>query len=78
MVSFPRTKDMLSSCLTNAQITEKATLFVHPLNLVHLALLSSNGGFQRLITPDGCHVPLSHRAGFPCMDMRPPVNFQNQ
>jgi hypothetical protein len=30
------------------------------------------GGSQRLITPDGYHVPLSCRSGLPCMDMRPP------
>ena len=32
----------------------------------------SNGGLQRIITPDGYHIPLCYRAGLPYMDMRPP------
>jgi hypothetical protein len=41
--------------------------------LVHEAP-RSNGGLQRLITPDGYHIPLSYRAGLPYMDMRPPTD----
>jgi hypothetical protein len=33
-------------------------------------------GLQRLITPDGYHIPLSYRAGLPCMDMRPPTDTE--
>ena len=29
----------------------------------------SNGGLQRIITPDGYHIPLCYRAGLPYMDM---------
>jgi hypothetical protein len=43
--------------------------------LVHEAP-RSNGGLQRLITPDGHHIPLSYRAGLPCMDMRPPTDVE--
>jgi hypothetical protein len=39
--------------------------------LVH-DLPRRNGGLQRLITPDGYHIPLSYRSGLPYMDMRPP------
>jgi hypothetical protein len=43
--------------------------------LVHEAP-RSDGGLQRLIGPDGHHIPLSHRAGLPCMDMRPPADVE--
>jgi hypothetical protein len=36
----------------------------------------STGGVQRLIAPDGCHIPLSYRAGPPHMDMRPPADVE--
>jgi hypothetical protein len=36
--------------------------------LVHEAP-RNNGGLQRLITPDGYHIPLSYRSGLPYMDM---------
>ena len=32
----------------------------------------ANGGPQRIITPDGYHIPLSYCSGLPYMDMRPP------
>ena len=32
------------------------------------------GGLQRIITPDGYHIPLSYRDGLPYMDMRPPTD----
>ena len=32
----------------------------------------SNGGFQRVIIPDGYHLPLSYHSDLPYMDMRPP------
>ena len=32
------------------------------------------GGQQRLVTPDGYHIPLSYRSGLPHMDMRPPTD----
>ena len=41
--------------------------------LVHEAPRSS-GGLQRIITPDGYHIPLSYRSGLPYMDMRPPTD----
>jgi hypothetical protein len=36
----------------------------------------SNGGLQRLITPDGYHIPLCYRSGLPYMDMRPPNDHE--
>ena len=44
--------------------------------LVHEAP-RSNGGLQRLITPDGYHIPLSYRSGLPYMDtMHPPSEIE--
>ena len=43
--------------------------------LVHEAP-RSNGGSQRIITPDGYHIPLSYRSGLPYMDMRPPTDIE--
>ena len=33
-----------------------------------------HGGQQRLITPDGYHIPLSYRDGLPILAMRPPTD----
>jgi hypothetical protein len=41
--------------------------------LVHEAP-RSNGGLQRIVTPDGYHIPLCYRAGLPYMDMQPPTD----
>jgi hypothetical protein len=44
-------------------------------NLVHDAP-RRHGGQQRVITPDGYHIPLSYRSGLPHMDMRPPTDAE--
>jgi hypothetical protein len=41
--------------------------------LVHEAP-RSNSGLQRIITPDGYHIPLCYRSGLPYMDMRQPTD----